>query len=350
MSDGTLSQDEIDALLQGASEDINSGGLDTGFGGSITDEEINLLHKIITEIIDSQTSTLSGLFQKDVMLSNPRIEIVNEEKLSNIISLPALEVSFPFIEGVVGDNIYFFREEDALNLGSMMMAQEVSELTEMIISAVAEAVSQMVGSALTTISNKYKKQITTGSPQQIVVKNFVDAVLPPDENFVLITYDLKVGDILTTNIFHVLSIGLAKGMAMLISGTGMPQSAAKPDIGFQTAPVQPQPKAVGKTYQPAAFSKLEDVLTEDEKKNISLLLDVEMEVTVELGRTKKTIKDILSMGEGTIISLDRLAGESIDILVNGKKIAKGEVIVIDENFGVRITEILSKTERLNSLQ
>ena len=82
-----------------------------------------------------------------------------------------------------------------------------------------------------------------------------------------------------------------------------------------------------------------------EQGNISLLMDVTMEVTVELGRAKKQIKEILSMGEGTIIALDKLAGEAVDILVNHKLIAKGEVVVIDENFGVRVTEIVTNPDK-----
>jgi flagellar motor switch protein FliN/FliY len=86
-----------------------------------------------------------------------------------------------------------------------------------------------------------------------------------------------------------------------------------------------------------------------ENSNIKLLMDVNMELTVELGRTKKSIKDILGMGEGTVIELDKLAGEPVDVLVNGQLIAKGEVVVIDENFGVRVTEIVDPMERLREL-
>jgi flagellar motor switch protein FliN/FliY len=79
-------------------------------------------------------------------------------------------------------------------------------------------------------------------------------------------------------------------------------------------------------------------------------MDVSMQLTVELGRTKMLIKDILGMGEGTIVELDKLAGEPVDLLVNGKLIAKGEVVVIDENFGVRVTDIISPMERIASLE
>ena len=101
--------------------------------------------------------------------------------------------------------------------------------------------------------------------------------------------------------------------------------------------------------QPLSFPNLQSGIGSTEQQNIGLIMDVYMEVTVELGRTKKLIKDILGMGEGTIIELDKLAGEPVDILVNHKQIARGEVVVIDENFGVRVTEILSPMERVTDL-
>ena len=101
--------------------------------------------------------------------------------------------------------------------------------------------------------------------------------------------------------------------------------------------------------QSLQFPNLQNNMSQGEQENISLIMDVNMEMTVELGRTQKTIKEILGMGEGTIIELDKLAGEPVDILVNQKKIAKGEVVVIDENFGVRVTEILSPMERVNDI-
>ena len=106
---------------------------------------------------------------------------------------------------------------------------------------------------------------------------------------------------------------------------------------------------MGASVQPVQFPPLQGFVSQEEQGNIGLIMDVYMEMTVELGRTKKQIKDILGMGEGTIIELDKLAGEPVDILVNHKPIAKGEVVVIDENFGVRVTEILSSIERVTEL-
>jgi flagellar motor switch protein FliN/FliY len=101
--------------------------------------------------------------------------------------------------------------------------------------------------------------------------------------------------------------------------------------------------------QSVQFPSLIPQATAQEQANIGLIMDVYMEMTVELGRTRKLIKEILGMGEGTIVELDKLAGEPVDILVNHKLIAKGEVVVIDENFGVRVTEIVSPIERMSDL-
>ena len=102
----------------------------------------------------------------------------------------------------------------------------------------------------------------------------------------------------------------------------------------------PQPDV---NVQPAAFQPFAgDLSALSQKENIDLIMDVPLEVTVELGRTSKTIKDILEFAPGTIIELNKIAGESVDVLVNGKNVAKGEVVVIEENFGVRITEIIKE--------
>jgi flagellar motor switch protein FliN/FliY len=89
---------------------------------------------------------------------------------------------------------------------------------------------------------------------------------------------------------------------------------------------------------PAQFSMMR---SEFDKNNIDLIIDVPLQVTVLLGKSKKSIKEILELGRGSVIVLDRLAGEMVDVLVNGKLFAHGEVVVIDDNYGVRITELTS---------
>ena len=108
---------------------------------------------------------------------------------------------------------------------------------------------------------------------------------------------------------------------------GMPMQQAMPMQEVNVQPVQFQ-----------AFSP--DLVAVNQKENINLIMDVPLEVTVELGRTHKSIQDILEFSPGTIIELNKIAGEPIDVLVNGKYVAKGEVVVIEESFGVRVTEII----------
>jgi|YNPMSStandDraft_1061717.scaffolds.fasta_scaffold00010_43 flagellar motor switch protein FliN/FliY len=348
MGDQALSQDEIDALLQGSDETFEDST--SSFTSDIelfSADDIQKLRTFFLDFLDAQSTALSTLFQKDVVISSPGIETINKDSFMDRIPVPFLEISIPFIDPISGENIYMFLENDAIKIGSIMMGQDVAELTEMLISAVTESTSQLLGTTVTNIANKYKTQIKTGAPNQILVRNYPDALLPPEDSFLLITYNIKI-DNYSTKFYQIISLSVAKGLINLSS----PIPASKPSFSqtaekSQTYHQTQQP--TGTQFQTAQFSRLEPVLTPEEKKNISLILDVEMEVTVELGRTKKTIKEILSMGEGTIVELDRLAGEAVDLLVNGKKIAKGEVIVIEENFGLRITEILSKSERLNSL-
>jgi flagellar motor switch protein FliN/FliY len=103
--------------------------------------------------------------------------------------------------------------------------------------------------------------------------------------------------------------------------------------------------------QPVQFGNLQSgSVAHTDETNLGLLLDIPLKVTVELGRTQKVIKDILELSQGSIVELDKLAGEPVDILVNNKLIAKGEVVVIDENFGVRVTDIVNQWERIQKLQ
>ncbi len=350
MGDGALSQSEIDALLQGTDSflDVNSSSPSQG---ALSDIDLNAFRDVLIPLIDIQSSTLKNFTNREIQILNPKVELVSKEALATLLPMPILEISLPFEDELVGFNAYFYKSSDAIQLGSLMMGQESKELTDMLISAVAEATSQIIGSAITYFSNTYKIHISTGSPAQFEVNSFSNLTLPSDESVVRVTYILKI-DKSTTNLYQILSPSIVQVLSSLKQGT-------KPQVKAASSSGSVEPRAfdmgesrtrAAKSYQPAAFSKLEPVLSEEESRNINLLLDVEMEVTVELGKTQKTIKDILSMGEGTIITLNRLAGETLDVLVNGKPIAKGEAIVIEEYFGVRITEILSKEARISTLK
>ena len=139
------------------------------------------------------------------------------------------------------------------------------------------------------------------------------------------------------------------GMPFGQQGQPMPQMGQQMNGGQFMMGGSGMPVMNNPNVQSVQFSPLQNFTSQAESGNIGLIMDVYMEMTVELGRTKKMIKEILGMGEGHIIELDKLAGEPVDILVNHKPIAKGEVVVIEENFGVRVTEILSPSERITDV-
>lgn len=129
--------------------------------------------------------------------------------------------------------------------------------------------------------------------------------------------------------------------AMLAMLEKLPQeerSASADDIHFASA-----------SASKAEFQQLSQPAGSHDPRNIDLLMDVDLPVSIELGRTKLAISDILALGPGSVVELNKLAGEPVDLLVNNKVVAKGEVVVIDENFGLRITQLVTPEERLKAL-
>ncbi|MFO8065764.1 MAG: flagellar motor switch protein FliN, partial [Spirochaetia bacterium] len=235
-----------------------------------------------------------------------------------------------------------------------------------------EAFSQVSGPIVTALGEKVGATVLTGPPSGRRISR--DQVQAPGGNFVKMTYALnidgsKVGDIVEIYSSEVVQAvagtaqqaqpaqqapqgqqqqqpaGMQGGFGGM-AGQAQQQGMAQQGGGQQMAGMGGQQ---GPSVQSVQFPNFQSQSVQGEQGNISLLMDVYMEMTVELGRTRKLIKEILGMGEGTIIELDKLAGEPVDILVNHKLIAKGEVVVIDENFGVRVTEIVSPMERVSNM-
>ncbi len=369
MSDGSLSQDEIDALLAG------SGGL--GFGGgddeadALSDQEKQQFQRLFVPIAASQASNLSMLTGKRVELQLTGIEVSGRVGFLRHESEEVVEVHLDFKEGLSGDHLYILDPGTAIMIAGLMMGQDDIELNDAAISALQESLSQFFGPASTALGDKIGRTIMTDAPEgQFVPKAMARF---PQGEFAAITYSLSIEGAGTAQIKEIYGIQTVREILQLSSGpaaapgrTAANGPAAAPQAGYQNgftagAPqYAPQmqfgaqgfvqhPGMPGPSVQPVQFATLQQQAVPSEQGNIGLLMDVYMEMTVELGRTKKLIKEILGMGEGTIIELDKLAGEPVDILVNHKLIAKGEVVVIDENFGVRVTEIVSPMERAQDL-
>ena len=368
MSDGALSQDEIDALLSGTdSSAIGGMGSPTASATAVapggSDADRQALQTFLASTVDAQSSNLSISTSTTVSLKPPQVAFNNRDSFLSQLPDTVTVVKADFSSGFPGEHMFIIPSEAAKVIASLMNHEENIELDEMAMSVIGEAISQFVGAQITALTDKTgNKSIASVSPDAKNVPKAVAAL--PSGDFASAMYNLDMGGgkvfpiweifgpSVAADIARSLNGGGAHPAAMPAGGMGMPgmgmPGMGMPGMGMagMGMPGMGMPANVQSVNFPALNHPK---LGAQEAGNIGLLMDVYMEMTVELGRTKKLIKEILGMGEGTIIELDKLAGEPVDILVNHKLIAKGEVVVIDENFGVRVTEIVSPMERVSDM-
>ncbi|MDW0109220.1 flagellar motor switch phosphatase FliY [Sporosarcina aquimarina] len=397
MSDNILSQEEIEALLRGESIDtgaeaeIDSQGISTDV--YLDEMQQDALGEIGNISFGSSATALSSLLGQKVEITTPTISVIDRDELDREFVQPYVAVGVEYTVGLSGTNLLVIKHQDAAIIADLMLGGDGTspndELGEIHLSAVQEAMNQMMGSAATSMSTLFNKKVDISPPtiQLLDVQADTGTDSIPNENLLIrVSFNLKVGELIDSNIMQLFPLNLGKELVASLVGDAFAEEAptvAEPAIP-QSTPIQPQYNAPEQPYaeqentvsqqqtnysresqqlpprqqqqqhanvQQAQFASFETPsLSQPEASNLNLLLDIPLRVTVELGRTQRSVKEILEMSSGSIIELDKLAGEPVDILVNNRRIAKGEVVVIDENFGVRITDILSQTERLNNLR
>jgi len=359
MSDGSLSQDEIDALLQGVDEMApQAGGAPPAApdSGKLSEQEKNDFMSIINQQLTSASNTLTTLVTKKVEMSSPRIEVKSPDDLRAEFSGEYLQIRIDYTEGIAGETLFLLKKQDGATIADLMMGQEgtspPAELNDLYLSALGEAMTQVNSGGLNIISEKIDRAIKTTPPKVEVVSEPSKIMLPSGDNLVKVSNSLNVEGLITSNFVQIYPIPFIKEIVSPgaagadVSFEMSPQQAAMPKAAKPAGPAPDQVRV-----QQAQFPPLNiQTVTPEEQSNIQLLMDVPMQLTVELGRTRRLVKEILSLGEGSIIELDKLAGEPVDLLVNNRLIAKGEVVVIDENFGVRVTDIINPVERLIGIQ
>ncbi len=378
MTDGFLSQEEIDALLRG---DTNT----SPELPSLSDIELDALGEIGNISMGSAATTLSILLNRRVSITTPRVEVTNLNMIKSKYPLPYLVIEVGYTHGLIGTNILAIKQQDALIIADLMMGGDGSappqEMNDLYMSAVSEAMNQMMGSNATSMSTIFKKRIDI-APPAVSLSDFssdtqVTSIVKLEDPIVRVAFHMEVEGLIDTEIMQIMSIDVAQELVSSLMEvmnqksqqqvtnnsktlTNLTNETAKPAHVNPGKPVKQEITSTSAgnyekpvtnvAVQPVQFAPLQVMNTDTSENNIGLIMDVPLQVTVELGRTRKMIKDILELGPGSVIELDKLAGEPVDILINGKLIAKGEVVVIDENFGVRITQIISQMERLNNLQ
>ena len=409
-----LSQAEIDALLGGGeNQEADSNTTENDFDADelLTSEEKDILGEIGNISMGTAATTLSALLNQRVYITTPVVEEKTWESIAAGYTRPCVGVRIDYTAGLKGANILILVNRDVKIITDLMMGgngENVdgnSELTDIDLSAIGEAMNQMIGSSSTSLASMMSEKIDIATPNAFRMdfndESIFDEVMTkePDNRLVTISFDMQVGNLIDSKIVQALPINFALQMAEKLKSEFVgnseeipaptliapeivepyfeptppqvdntippiaatvqqvppPAPVTQPEVYYreaapmiqQTAPPQAQQRmAPDVSAQPVQFQSFDFGSPIQQKENIDILMDVPLEVTVELGKTSKRIKEILEFSPGTIIELDKLAGEPIDILVNGKYVAKGEVVVIEENFAIRITSIISAELRV----
>jgi len=402
MSDA-LSQDEINALLGGDTD----GDVVVDRNDQLTAIQKDTLGEIGNISMGTAATTLSTLLNQKVNITTPKVKIMSWREIADAYDRPCVGVKIDYTIGIKGSNVLILKNRDVKIITDLMMGgngQVGSEdpINDIDLSAIGEAMNQMIGSSSTSLASLINTKIDIATPKAFEL-DFSDAAFPAnlgfnDEDNVAVTvFELKIAELIDSEIMQVLPIEFASELtsSLVNPPTGadapppanaptpraevpMPSPEAKVEqpeveqaasLGAMSAQQQmtPQGGATMEQQQPAAptyksmqqpgafhnataapanFQQFDFAAVQQQKENIDILMDVPLEVKVELGKTTKRIKEILEFSPGTIIELDKLAGEPIDILVNNKYVAKGEVVVIDENFGIRVTSIINPELRI----
>ncbi|MDR1669701.1 MAG: flagellar motor switch phosphatase FliY [Oscillospiraceae bacterium] len=405
----TMSQAELDALLAEVGAPPSDAAPvelpKVDFTDVLTSEEADALGEIGNISMGTAATTLFSLLNNKVDITTPRVNVTNMGEMARQYPMPFVSVEVQYTVGLQGTNCLFLHENDVKIITDLMLGGDGTnipdDLNEMHLSCIAEVMNQMVGSSSTSLSQMLTMPIDISPPKatQVLLEGGLGYPFDDIEKPVVrIAFDMVVGGLINSEIMQVMPVDFAKSMVANMMGMGSepapppppepapapaPQPAPAPAAAAPAAPQpqpapppQPDPYAAqppypypqpypyppappyGYQYQPppqppvdvrpATFASFGDpTAVAGMGENMDILLDVPLSVSVELGKSRKYIKEILDFNVGTIVVLDKMAGELVDVIVNGKLIAQGEVVTIDDNYGCRITEIVSPSKRIN---
>lgn len=403
MSDG-LSQAEIDALMNGGSaaaeddikeekveekteeqseaeiekESVEDAALEVDddiIAGMDEQARMDLIGEVGNISMSQAATTLSSILNHRVSITTPRVTKIRFSSLMEGIKTPKVATTVEYKEGVIGTNLMLLQVRDASIIADLMMggpgnAKEDAEFGDLELSAVAEAMNQMIGSASTSMATMINCKVDI-LPPKVKLWGEPDNIsydgIDPDSIVYRISFNLEVDGLIESEIMQIFTKEMVNDIAAVMvadkatvvndrevpaeeqpepAADPIPQSQPQTQVAPQPAPQPKQPPV--EVSQPS-FQTL-DGHAQVEGDNLDLLMDIPLNLSVVLGTSKKSVRDILSFNTGSVIELDKLTDEPLDILLNGKLIAQGEVVVINDNFGVRIMNILSQSQRINNMR
>ena len=402
MTDGLLDQDEIDALLGNTSDTSSEEETEKNDRENLLDDmERDTLGEIGNISMGTSATTLFTLLGQKVTITTPKVSVTDVDELSEFYPVPFVAIDVKYKVGLEGLNLLILKVSDVKIIADLMMGGDGKDLddvlTEIDLSAIGEAMNQMVGSASTSLSGMIGEKIDIDPPQSYTIDFQEDKMklFESEEEIVKISFKMVVGDLIDSEIMQLIPISFAKDMVKKLMAASSPQAeekeeekpveaetvesapqaqAAEPqnnvaeDTQAQVEnvppPVEPQPQMQQQQQQQYSqpqninrdpvnvskpnFQQFDEASNAVHDVDINIIQDIPVEITVQLGKTMRKIGEILEYGPGTIIELDKLLGEPLEIFANKKYIAKGEVVVIEDNFGIRVTEIVSPSKRIRN--
>lgn len=346
----------------------------------LTPDEKDILGEVGNICMGASATTMYTLLGHRVTITTPRVHVYTSEEVISVYRSPFVVVKVEYKDGIAGKNLLILKERDSVLITDLLMGEETdyvpgTPLDELHLSAMSEIMNQMIGAAATSLSKMLGTPIDITPPEAIWVGEDTDVseFLDGSQLTIKVSFNMEIEGILKSELMQIMSIETGKELARTVMGApredDAPASAPSPTTpppppplmpsapppmsSFASAPPSsPPPVSAAPAYtvnvQPASYTAFDEQPAANpaslRTEAVGLLGDIPLQVTVELGKTKKSINDILNMGIGSVIVLDKMAGELVEVVVNGKRIARGEVVVIDENYGVRITDIVSKDD------
>jgi len=342
---------------------------------SLTNTEKDVLGEIGNICMGTSATTLSTLLGKRVTITTPTVSVYEGKDFFKEYDKPLVVAEVSYTEGIGGNNLFLLKRNDAIVITKLLMGSEQGasddSVKEYYLSAISEVMNQMVGSSATAMAETFHRQIGISPPtvKEIQLGEDTDEQLKVEDRFINISFKMEIEGLLQSNILNLMNFEFAKSLVKLMleqNNDAAPKKSTKrksvkPEqtkknteketVPLKSAEVKPMPTEKAENskidLKYAKFQSFDDdeavtvFKSASSNGNIDLIMDVPLAVTVVLGRSKKSIKEILDMGKGSVIVLDRIAGEMVEIMVNGRLFARGEVVVIDESYGVRITELIS---------
>ena len=343
--------------------------------------------------------------EKPVNITTPTVKVMKTADFSFTTYEPAVGVEINYVQGLSGKNIMILKESDIKIIVGLLLQTDYSEeefvMDEMSIGAICEVMNQMMGAASTALANFLNRQVNISPPDSFLIddsNNFKAKYFDDQQDIVAVYFNLMIGDLINSEFINVMPVELAKDLISVFNLDAEPEpepQAAQPEpeaevdveeimrrmeaekavpvpepvpapqpVMQQAAAPQPQPQPVPQYSPQANAVAVQHSITQNvyqsfdndshafapmEGNNLNLIMSVPLQITVEIGRTTKKIKDILDLSAGMVVELDKQAGSQVDVFVNGQVIAKGDVVVVDELYGVRITEITNNEAIMKAL-